>query len=694
MSDAIARLRAEFLSETEDTLAHLQEDLKALEGAAGALPPEVVDRVFRTTHSLKGVAGMFGLDAMSAVAHAMENILDGLRQDRFPLDPALLELSYRGHEALCALLVAADGDETEARRLGQEVIDAVNVAIRERTATDDGEDGSILERTLARLESDEADGVRRALAERRTVAVVEIELSEDGFEEPFRGLLAAIRGWGTVHGTTSTDRDSERRTFHARTIASSGEDLFALIRAVTPLGARILLDEEVPDLRASPATGATDGIPAATAAEEAAAASAAIAADAARATRVSGAPAPAVAPAAAMSFLRIPAERVERLLAELADVVQAKARLETTLVDALEAAGVERTRVTVVRQSLRDLESRLRAMRDGALGMRTVRLEPLFSKLERVFREACRVAPREARFVVQGGGVELDKNAVEALAEPLVHLVRNAVDHGLEGADARAAAGKDPTGTVRVTARAEGRRAVLEVSDDGAGVDFDRVLAKARRLGLVGPDEPPSRSRLIDVLFHPGLTVKDTPTALSGRGVGLDVVRDSVARIGGVLDLETGPSGTVFRLTVPTSLAVLSALEVGAHGQSYFLPLPNIVRALRVSPERIHRDGDEEHVELDGEVVVAREILPDPHRTAGPAVRRAGVLLAAADRRALLWVDRLGRQREITIRSLGDLIPAVPGIAGCAETPDGRTLLVLDPAAMLQTTSAGTGLAA
>ncbi len=680
------RLRAEFLSETEDTLDHLQNDIKSMGGTRDALAPDLVDRVFRTTHSLKGVAGMFGLDAMSAVAHALENVLEGLRLHRFDLDDPLLDLLFQGHEALCGLLAAADRPDPAADDAARAAIAAVAEALRARTAGP-GPGGSILETTIARLQPDEVEEIRRSAAAGRTVAVIEAALPEEGFEHPFQDLLAAIRGWGTVHGTVSTGRDAERRTFTCRIVAASEEDLFGVIRAVTPLGAQVLVDEDAPGFGAG---------------EQAVAATGAAMAEADGSERpahvrpddggrpegaATGAPAP-------VTFLRVPAERVERLLAELGDVVQARARLETALVDALQAAGAERTRVTVLRQTLRELDGRLRALRDDALGMRTVRLEPLFSKVERVFREACRHAGREARLVTEGGDTELDKSAVEALAEPLVHLVRNAVDHGLEPAEARRAAGKDAVGTVRLAARSEGRRAVISVSDDGGGVDFDRVLAKARRLGLLAGQDTPGRARLVELLFHPGITVKEEATALSGRGVGLDVVRDTVARIGGVLDVDTGPGGTTFRLAVPASLAVLPALEVESGGQAFFLPLPNIVRALQVTSDRVRRENGQTHVLLDGEHVPVRDIVPGSGGGTPFPGRRAGVLVAAADRRALLWVDRLGRQRDIVIRSLGEWTPPAPGFAGCAETPDGRTVLVLDVAALLGAALSGSGAGA
>jgi len=665
VSDSIERLRAEFLSETEDTLAHLHDDLNELQaGIGGTLPPDALDRVFRTTHSLKGVAGMFGLDAMSSVAHALENVLDGLRERRFPLDAGLLDLLHRGHEALASLLAVADaGDagDAAAREAAARLADVVMDAVRERERAVEAQ-GTPFERAVGRLTPAEAAAVRRAAAAGRTIAVVEVEYPEEGFETAFRELLATVRAWGTVHGTATAGRDLPRRTFRAQTVASGDGDTFALVRAVMPLGAVVLLD----DLAPAPA------------------AASAVAPPAPPRPPPSPPPPPAVPPRPDLAVLRVPLERVDRLLAELAEVVQAKARLDEAIADTLGRPAADRTRATTVRQSLRDLDRRLGGLRDRVLGLRTVRLDPLLAKLERAFREACRLAGREPRFVATGGDTELDKNTVEALTEPLVHLVRNAVDHGIEDGAARRAAGKDPHGMVWVAARSEGNRAILDVGDDGGGVDYGRVLAKAQRLGLVEPHEDPTRARLVELLFHPGLTVKDAPTALSGRGVGLDVVRDSVARLGGVLDVDTGPQGTVFRLSIPTSLVVLSALEVESGGQAYYLPLPNIVRAVDVEAERIGSERGRQVVTVDGERVAARELGPARASAGrGRGARRAGVLLAVADRRALLWVDHLGRQRDIAVRSLGGLLPAVPGVAGCAETADGRTILVLDPASLL-----------
>jgi chemotaxis protein histidine kinase CheA len=270
--------------------------------------------------------------------------------------------------------------------------------------------------------------------------------------------------------------------------------------------------------------------------------------------------------------------------------------------------------------------------------------------------------------------------------------VRNAVDHGIEDEATRRAAGKDPCGTVTISARTEGPHALLEVSDDGGGLDFDRIRELAIERGLMDEDSEPTRAELRELLFHPGFTVKTEATEISGRGVGLDAVREGVIRIGGVVEIDDTGVGSRFRLRVPITLSILPALEVEAAGQVAFLPLAHVRRVLRVDASRLERGPERTlFVEGDHAVTVARldEVLTGASGSTEPGF---GVILGLADRRRLLRVDRIGRRREVVVRSLGELLSNVPGVSGCTELGDGRTILILDVLALFETgtTPAGT----
>jgi two-component system chemotaxis sensor kinase CheA len=381
----------------------------------------------------------------------------------------------------------------------------------------------------------------------------------------------------------------------------------------------------------------------------------------------------------------VPVHRVDRLLGELGDVVQAKLALDTTANRILEFAPDRVTR-TQARQSLRALGRMLHTLQDGILGVRMVSLESLYRKLERSLRETCRATGRRARLETDGEKVELDKGVAESILDPLVHLMRNAVDHGIEPPEQRVAAGKDATGTVRVSAFADGSWTVLEIADDGAGIDLDRVLAKARERGWIAPDADPPPDELLALIFRAGFSVRDETTEVSGRGVGLDAVHEAVTALGGRVDVDTGADGTTFRLRLPVTLAIVQALEIEAGGQAFFLPLANVTSVGRTDRKRLETvDGGEVLLE-EGSTRPVLDIaeLFGIGRTSRDRARLPCITIHDGELETVLLVENLGRRRDIVVRPLGGVLPPVPGIAGSTELGDGRTLLILDPAGRLR----------
>jgi len=662
LAESYEQLRLEFLAETEDTLAELQRDLSRLGASVerGAPEADVVDRVFRTTHSLKGVAGMFGLDEMSAVSHAMESLFDQLRDGRLRLDGTVLDLLYQGHESLHQLLATARGRSPAKPGSAEAVIREVeryleqHAPARDPATTPDDP----LAVVWTRLDVAAKSALRREWESGATIVVVEAAFAESGFEAPFRALLDAVRTWGTVHGSSPGDRDEATGMLRLRVVVSGSGEAFELMRAIGPLGGEVLPCEPALVLARSPAADA--GSP-----------------------RADG--------PATTETLRVPVHRVDGLLSGLGEVIQAKLALDETTRGLLDAS-TSRSHRTATIQALRHLDRRIRRLQEKILRVRMVSLAPTFQLLERTLREATRATGKEARLATRGERVELDKRVVEALAEPLLHLVRNAVDHGLEHPDAREAAGKPRTGTVRIDARSLGGRAEIDVSDDGAGLDLERIERKARETGLISGTEPARRGDLLDLIFVPGFTVRDRATAISGRGVGLDAVRTAVAELGGHLSVHTGPEGTAFRLRVPASLAVAKALLVETAGQEFFLPLASVARVGNVRRADVERSGEEEVLVRDGRTIPVDDLARVLGLDAAPAPDPApAVFLGLAEKRVALRVHRLGRQREIVVRTLGDLLPAVPGVAGATELGDGKTVLILDPAALLERTRKAVG---
>lgn len=670
MAESFEQLRLEFLAETEDTLEALQRDLNRLGESVGRGAPEadVVDRVFRTTHSLKGVAGMFGLDDMSAVSHAMESVFDRLRHGRLPFDDTVLDLLYQGNESLHHLLAHASGRVSGPPASANAVIHELERHLSRQEPEEDPAlaDADPLVGALPHLDDAAQQAIREEWSAGATIVVVEGCFPEEGFEPALRELLDRIRAWGTMHGTAPGDAPEETGTFRVRAVASSSEEAFPLMRSTGELGAEVLpcdpalvFGAEADDGEAEPGEGAA------------------------------GDAAARVGEPTSVETLRVPVDRVDRLLSGLGDVIQAKLGLDSTALGLLGASSNRMQRTTLT-QALRNLDRRLRLLQDEVLRTRMITLAPTFQLLERTLRESSRATGKAARLVTTGDRVELDKRVVEALTEPLVHLVRNAVDHGLESAETREAQGKSRVGTVRIDARPRGGYTELEISDDGAGLDLSRVEQKARTMGLVGDDENPAPAELRDLIFHPGLTVRDQATAISGRGVGLDAVRATVAELGGLLHVDSGPGGTTFSLRIPTSLAIVKALLVEAAGQEFFLPLASVAEVGHLKPAELEIVAGEEMLIRDGRAIPVEDlahILGLARESSDPPP--LAVFLGLAERRLVLRVDRLGGQQEIVVRGLSELLPAAPGVSGATELGDGRTVLILDPGTLFERVRGG-----
>jgi two-component system chemotaxis sensor kinase CheA len=312
----------------------------------------------------------------------------------------------------------------------------------------------------------------------------------------------------------------------------------------------------------------------------------------------------------------------------------------------------------------------------------------IFTRLAQVVRKYAREAGKEIDLEIRGEETELDKLMVEDLADPLMHLIRNAIDHGIDRPEVRRAQGKPERGMVRLTAFPKGNHVVITVEDDGGGIDPHVVLAKAREKGLVEDELDAERDRkeVLDLIFLPGFTTNETVTEISGRGVGMDVVKRNVSRLSGMIDIETETGvGTSFFLTLPITLAIIKALIIEAGGRRFAVPLGSVLEILRV------RHGQIETIETREVMAIRDETVPLLRIADAFGMPQAGgpeepfvVLVGLAERRLGLVVDRLRGQQEIVIKPLGSRLADTPGIAGATELGDKVVVLVLDVESLIE----------
>ena len=330
------------------------------------------------------------------------------------------------------------------------------------------------------------------------------------------------------------------------------------------------------------------------------------------------------------------------------------------------------------------------------LKMRMIPVEKVFKKFPRIVRNLARDLGKEVDLVVLGEETELDRSVVDEIGDPLIHLIRNAMDHCLETPDERVAAGKPPKGTLILSAAHEGNQIVISIKDDGKGIDAEKIARKAREKGLITDEQLATMGQreMLDLIFLPGFSTKEKATDLSGRGVGMDVVRTNIKKLNGIIDIKSElGQGSEFILKLPLTLAIIQSLLVEVEDETYSLPLAAVMETLRVEEREFHTIGGQEVLKLRDSVLPLMRLQRIFNVAPGERSRAACyvVVVGVAEKRVGLVVSRLLGQQEVAIKSLGKYLANLPGIAGSTILGDGRVTLIIDPAGLLENSDGSGG---
>jgi two-component system chemotaxis sensor kinase CheA len=326
-------------------------------------------------------------------------------------------------------------------------------------------------------------------------------------------------------------------------------------------------------------------------------------------------------------------------------------------------------------------------LQESVMRLRMVAIGTVFSRFPRLVRDLSKKTGKEIELVLKGEDTELDKTVVEVIGDPLMHLIRNSVDHGIEPPEVRRAAGKPEKGTVTLDAYHEGNHIAILITDDGAGLDLEKIRKIALTKGLIGEREELSESEIANLIFLPGFSTADKVTDISGRGVGMDVVKKALNNLGGMVDISTRRGkGTTFTIRLPLTLAIIQALLVQVSGEIYAVPLSSVLETLLVNREEIKTVGGLPMVKLRGNTLPLISLqekfeLP-PLET--PSNEVFVVVVGFGDKALGIIVDELRGQQEVVIKSLGDLLSNLPGIAGATILGDGKVTLILDIGSLMQ----------
>jgi two-component system chemotaxis sensor kinase CheA len=680
--------REEYFSEALEIVETLGRDLVALDDGlrrTGLADVELVNDLFRGVHTLKGIAGLFGPSPTIDLSRALEDVLEEVRLGRGTLDDALLDLLFRAVDVYGRALAAERVDappptadlEGVLRQLGARAAPAPAPA-----ASYDLDPG-----LLAVLTEYEEHRLRTCLGEGKALLRLRVELDLSAIDGALEDLKQRAKGRAEIITYLPTGAGASEDAIELDVLLASAEPIEALSATFADLGGKL---DALPK-RAEGASGASPA-PAPRASGGALATTPKSAGGAALATT-------GEAPRAIAQTVRVDIRKLDGLMnavGELGIVRSTLARLAARL--RAEAPG-SAVGADLIRLE-RTFERHLGAIREGILDVRMVPLGQVFERLLRVVRQLGRDAGKQVNVVITGGETEIDKLIVESLSDPLVHVLRNSVDHGIEPVAEREAVGKPAVGTIAVNAFQKGNHVVVEVEDDGRGIDVERLAAAAVARGLVAADELATASRrdLLGLVFLPGATTRSDVSDLSGRGVGMDVVRTNIAKLGGVLDLASEEGiGTKLTITLPATLAIVKALLVRASGELFALPLANVEEALLVDAREARR--------IDGRAVVGvrGRSLPlcrlsdllalDAPEDAGRG-RSHVVVVSIGAQRVGFVVDGVAGERDVVIKPLGPSLRGVRGFAGATELDDRRVALVLDTPGLVGEFFADVGAAA
>jgi two-component system chemotaxis sensor kinase CheA len=622
-----------FLAEAREHLQQLGVAVVRIEAAPA--DRETADQIFRIAHSIKGMSATMGFTGIAALTHAMEDVFELLRQrtDGLPHDAV---------DVLSACLDALEGAVESIAVDGQERLDPMKLVARlERLAR-----GRTPEQELDRDGGAALPDLTAAPVDGRRVAHVVADLADDCEMPAVRAFMLfealAVLGElvGGVPAPDGVERFAGRRV--EAWIATAAENA-AIEETAVSVGelARVTVREVQP---AAGGDSASNAAPAA-------------------------APAP---PARAAATVRVDAERLDELLHLMGELVLCRTEVEALTAEAA---------VPGLSQAMQRLARSSQALQATVTRVRMVPVEAVFLRFPRLVRDLAGRLGKQVELRLTGEDTELDRTVVDALGDPLVHLVRNALDHGLEEPGERAAAGKSPTGTLELAARHAGGHVIVSVRDDGRGIDPDAIARTAVVRGLIEQEavEAVDGARAIELLFTPGFSTAAATTDISGRGVGMDAVRSSVRALGGEVTLtsERG-EGTLAQLRLPLTLASIAALLVTADGLPFAVPIDRVVRTVRLADSAVRTVGGAPMLALDGEVLPLLDAGVALGRGVPVEQRDYAVVVSAAERRVALAVSRLVGQRELVTRRLPREVSARAAAAGGAVLPDGGIALVVD----------------
>ncbi|KDD10575.1 chemotaxis protein CheA [Bordetella bronchiseptica] len=650
-----------FFDEADELLAQMEQLLLELD--VGAPDIEKLNAIFRAAHSIKGGAATFGcFQKLAGTTHLLENLLDAIRRGEMGLRADMVDIFLETKDVLKSQL--------DAYRASEEPEDAVFeriCAVLRQLALEGGQAPAAAAPVAAPEPDPEPEPASQPAAASTAAGLpLRVRFSKVS-DKDAQSLLEEMGNLGDVR---ASERAGQTLTVWVDTTCSP-DDIEAVCCFIIDADQLEIAREAEP--AHAPAQAAVAAAPdAAATPTPAPAPAAAQAAEPARAAR------PSIAPAHAdkeSTSIRVGVEKVDQVINLVGELVITQAMLAQT------ASTLDPVLHDRLLNGMEQLERNARDLQEAVMSIRMMPMDYVFSRFPRLVRDIAGKMGKQIELQTYGRATELDKSLIERIIDPLTHLVRNSLDHGIETPDKRVAAGKEPVGQLVLSAQHNGGNIVIEVSDDGGGLSRERILRKAVAQGLTVNENSPD-DEIWQLIFAPGFSTADQVTDISGRGVGMDVVRRNIQDMGGHVQLSSVPGqGTTTRIVLPLTLAILDGMSVRVGEETFILPLNHVTESLQPQADQIYSvAGNERVMQVRGEylpLVEMHRVFSVGQAQADPT-QAIAVIMQAEERRFALLVDHLVGQHQVVVKNLESNYRKVPGISAATILGDGSVALIVD----------------
>lgn len=647
---SLDQFKQTYITECFELLGDMESLLLALDIEAADM--EQLNAIFRCAHSIKGGAGAFGLDSIMNFTHVLEALLDSMREGKVKPSRAAVDMLLKSVDIVMQMVRAAQDNAQVPDGLGAELLEQLkglasgsdvtkavgnsHASSKEAVATHEQR----WQINFAPHETLLATGNEPLLILRELARLGKVEVTAFTHRVPVLEELnptCCYIGWLVVLYTTHPEA-TIREVFE---FVDNHCDLSIAMDVQVPDD-----DEKIPEVKPN---------------------------------NIKLAPADDGHRTQATS-IRVDLDKVDKLVNMVGELVITEAMLKAQTRNFMDGQFTDLIR------GISELSQHTRELQEAVMAVRMQPVKSIFSRMPRIVRDISAQLDKEIKLVTSGENTEVDKTVIEQLGDPLTHMIRNSVDHGIEKPDVRIMAGKPAEGTIHLSADHRGGRIVIEIRDDGAGINRAKVLAKAREKGLVADDYTPSDDECDDLIFLPGFSTADVVSNISGRGVGMDVVRRNIQGLGGTVRVTTSPGkGSLFTVSLPLTLAILDGMIVRVGSENYIIPIANIIETMRPKPEHVKKvEGHNDVINVRGDfvpVIYLHDIFKIGNAQSDPS-KALIVLVETGHKKMGLVVDELIGQQQVVIKSLESNTDAVPGVSGATILGDGRVSLILDIAGL------------